>query len=60
MEFEEWFEAAKESAMEDFGFTEREIGNLNEKNWRALHEKNLSPFEGVSMYLKNLFKKHVG
>lgn len=61
MEFNEWFEAAKESAREDFGFTERETDNFNEKNWRAIYDKgNLSPFEGVSLYLKNLFKKHNG
>lgn len=59
MEFQEWFEAAKESAQNDFGFSERETENFNEKNWRHLHEKEMSPFEGVSAYLKNLFKKHV-
>lgn len=59
MEFTEWFEAAKESAREDFGFSKNETDNFNEKNWIPFYEKNISPFEGVSSYLKNLYKKHV-
>lgn len=58
MSFEEWFDAAKESAQKDFGFSDRETDNFNEKNWRGFYEKELSPFEGVSAYLKMLFKKH--
>ena len=60
MGFNEWFEAAKESARVDFGFSERETDNFQEKNWKVFYDKELSPFEGVSQYLKNLFKKHNG
>lgn len=60
MEFNEWFESAKESAKVDFGFSESETENFNERNWKIFYDKNLSPFEGVSQYLKNLYKKHSG
>lgn len=54
--FKNWFEVVKETAIEDFGFTESEINHFIEKTWLPFYEKNFAPIEAINEYLGTLFK----
>jgi hypothetical protein len=54
-EFEKWLEEVKQVAVEDFGYSQNEVNNLNHKHWNEYYNLGLSPFEAIIQHLTIVF-----
>lgn len=60
VEFDIWFQEIKKVAMDDFGYSDKEVANFDSKNWLQLHTNGLAPYDAVMQYLKTIFNRHNG